>query len=1081
MFSSKDGKKSSDTILPFIYYKPKKDSTKLKTIAFMKKSSFTITNFAMRCFLLMAVSTIIWNTSIFAIPPGHKKIYVTKYDMDAAVINGRVVDENGNPLSSATIQVKGSDKFTVSDNSGNFSIDANPGDILLISYNGYQKKEVAVKNNTSLEVAMELAISKLDEVVVIGYGTQKRSDVIGAISSVKGEDIKDLPVNGINEALQGRVAGVQVNNDGGAPGQGASIIIRGPVNIRGTGPLYVVDGVPFSGTGNNFNLQDIESIEVVKDAGAAAIYGSRAAGGVILVTTKKGKSGRLKVAVNANYGVKNIINLPQFLNKSDYIKARVANGDDAIQFFGPESGRAALTNTDWNKVLWRQGTDQNYSVALSGGSEQSTFFMSTNYNQQNGTRIDNDFRRYSFRLNTEHKLNSKLKVGQTLYLSSTKENPTNASNQGIVNYRSSPVMLARDPSNPIGGWGKVPTYFQGGNQLADELSTYARNKSNEINLNIYGNWEIIDGLTFHPSAAIKYSEGDNYYYDYPYDVGNAQRTVADFGKGIGYSIDYLANGTLNYHKTFGRHDFNILGGYEAIKTTFTNLDGSIDQPYGVLTQNFGLVRSNVNRNVNGNAGDYYRVLSQFGRLIYSYNDKYSLLANIRRDGVSTKFGPNNRYGVFPSVEVGWKIKKEIFMTNVTFLSDLKLRGSYGLLGNSDIPDFQFLRSYSTGYVADLGGGRSNSISLTTQIPNENIQWENVTTTDVGFDAGALNNKLTVSFDYYSRQTKKMLYDIPIPGSAGQGSSIPFNIGRMSNKGVEVTVDYRSNAGKFTYHVGFNGAFNKNKLISLDPSIKGEFFDGGTNEIYNATASKSAPGYSLGQFFGLVSTGIYQTDADGAKGPIVKGDKDYTPKAGDLIYKDLNSDGVIDDKDRDYIGNPWPKLVYGFNLGGGWKGFDIRLYFTGALGIDIYNANESFDNVLFSDYNTTSKIFGTSFFNGNGLTDKPRSYYPKTDPDFGGTDPNHNWTKISSYHVQKGDYFRLRNAQIGYALGETILQKVSLSAARIFLMADNLFTITKYKGIDPDLGGGVRSRGIDQSNGRYPISRLFSIGLNINFK
>ena len=1000
------------------------------------------------------------------------------------LIQGTILNEKGEPIPSATITVKGTNRSVMSNESGFFSIEADEDETLEFTSIGYANREVVVGNNKTLTIRLASLISALDEVVVIGYGSQKRKDIIGAISSIKGETIKNQPVRSVAEALQARVAGVVVTNTSGEPGSYPDIIVRGPVNIRGAGPLFVIDGIPFTDPGNSFNMQDVESMEVIKDASAAAIYGAAAAGGVILVTTKKGRVGKLQITANSTVGRRQPLNLPKLLSKDDFIKARIANGDDPDAFFGPEGDRKNLPNTDWFDNLYRNSLEQNHSISLAGGNDKSTYYMSASYNDQQGVRIDNYVKRYSLRINSEHKINNRLKVGQNFYLSAQNENTIQYPNQGLLNFRSSPVMNVYDASNPLGGWGIAPDYFEGGNAVAEELKRFGRYNNYQANLAVFAELEIIKGLNLRQNLAMKYSGTDNYFYDYPYDWGSSQNTIARFGKGYGKDLDFLGNTTLNYSKQIKEHDFSVLAGYEARRAKGDDMNGYADYPGAVLNRDFNFVRQQLGFNtVRGGGADIYRINSMFGRITYTYADKYLFNANVRRDGVSTAFGPNNKYGVFPSVSVGWKVINENFMKGSKIFSDLKLRASYGTLGNSDVPNFVFLNSYTRGYPAVLGsnGPILNSFNIATRMSNRDIQWENVTTTNIGVDAAFFKNALTLTLDVYSRQTRQMVYAIPIAGSAGQGRSLEYNIGQMNNKGIEFLVNYNGKVSRdLTFNIGLNGSFNKNKLINLDPKLGGEFFDGELNEIYDGiTATKTEPGQPLGQFFGWVANGIYQTDAEGAKAPKVGGDS-YTPTAGDLIYKDFNGDGVINDDDRQYIGNPWPKLNYGMTFGIQYKGFDVNALFAGVQGVDIYNSQESFNHVFFSDYNTTSDIFKNSLFNGNGVTNVPRSYYPQDDPNFGGDDPNGNWTAVSSYHVQNGSYFRLRNLQVGYTFSNKLTKRSGISSARFFIMGDNLLTITKYKGYDPEIAGGVRARGIDESTERYPSSRLLSVGFNVNF-
>lgn len=1032
-------------------------------------------------FVEVGTKVVIYNNTVSSTPIN----VLANAEIPAPIpISGTIVNEKGEPVSSVSINVKGTNRSAVSNENGLFTIEADENEILVFTSIAHGSREIAVGKNKTFKVELTTIVNALEDVVVIGYGTQKRKDITGSIASVKGEVLKNLPVRSVAEALQGRIAGVFVSGDNGAPGASPSIIIRGPVNIRGTGPLYVVDGIPFTDAGNSFNMQDVENISVMKDASAAAIYGAAAAGGVIIVTTKKGKAGKLLVSANATVGSRKALNLPRLLSKDEFITARIANGDDADAFFGPASGRAALPNTNWFNNLYNNSLEQNYTASIAGGNDKSTYYMSLGYNDQQGVRIDNFVKRYTIRINSDHKINSHLKVGQNFYLSSQNENPTNLPNQGAMSFRSSPIMKVLDPTNVSGGgWGRTPSYFQGGNDFAQEMVNYNRNNNYTANLAVYAELEIIKGLKIRQNLALKYSSDDFYYSNFRYDWGQSRRDFTRFGKGYGKGLDFLGNTTINYEKKIGKHDFAILAGYEALRSKGDNISGYADFSNANLNRDFGFVSqlTTANNRLSGSGSDVYRRNSMFGRATYNYDDKYEFTANIRRDGVSTAFGPNNKYGVFPSVSVGWKLINENFMKGAKIFSYLKLRATYGTLGNSDVESFLFVNSYTSGYPAVMGanGPILTSFNINTRMGNNDIRWEEVASANIGADMSFLKNALTVSIDLYSRQTKKMIYDVPIAGSAGQGDQLPLNIGQMSNKGIELLINYNGRINKdLSYSIGFNGAYNTNKLITLDPKAGGVFFDGDLNNFYgDAPVSKTEPGQPLGQFFGWISNGIYQTDADASKGPKVGA---YTPRAGDLIYKDLTGDGQMDEDDRTYIGNPWPKLTYGINLSVQYKSFDLSMLLTGVMGVDIYNAQASYRHNFFGDYNTTSNIFNTSFFNGNGVTSVPRSYYPQGTPDVGGRDPNNNWSQVSSYHVQNGSFLKMRNIQLGYNFTNKLTKFAGISSARFFVMADNLFVITKYKGYDPEIAGGVRSRGIDNSDGRYPSTRLLALGFNVNF-
>jgi TonB-dependent starch-binding outer membrane protein SusC len=995
----------------------------------------------------------------------------------AIPVKGRVTNANGEGIGGVSVTVKGTNRGVTTDNTGLFSIDVDDENaVLIFSSVGFVTQE-AKAGSKSISIVLALINSSLGEVVVVGYGTQKRGDLTGSVASVKSKDIANLPASSLATALQGKVAGAYISQIDGNPNSSSSIVIRGPLSINGGEPLYVVDGVPFQGTGFNFNTQDIESIDILKDASAAAIYGYSAAGGVILVKTKRGSAGKMTVGFNTSVGIRKVIGLPSTLRRDEYITAKKAFGFNVVDLYGPESGWAALPNTNWFDEVYRTGVEQNHTLFLSGGSDKSKFYISGNYGKVEGTRIGNFVERFTFRVNSEHKLGKRFKLGQTFYGSFTKEDPNNSPNQGDLTFRNTPVMNVYDSTNPIGGWGKTPRGFQGRNDVQGALGNYMRNEGYEALLTINFDAEIFKGLVFRTVVGTGLGGSNNFYDYFKADIGS-EITQPEFGKYLSKNQSFIATYTLNYTKSFGEHTINALAGYEARKSTFTDLSGTNRNPLVRIPQDFSLVESVASATVNGRSANVYdRVLSQFGRIEYGYKNKYLVTGTIRRDGLASKFGPNNRYGVFPGVSAGWKISSEDFMAKFKQISYLKFRIGYGLLGNSVGSDFAYSQAYGTGYSADFGGGRLNSVNIINRLPNPDIKWESVATTNAGVDIGLFNDKISVNLDYYNRQTKNMIYNVGIAQSAGLGGSVPANIGQMNNKGFEFNIEFKNKIKNyFTYAIGFNGATNKNRLISLDPALGKLFLTNGnlTEAQNNASTSRSEPGRELGNFYGYEVVGIYQNDAGGgSKRPSINGG--YIPVAGDLIYRDINGDGEINADDRTYIGSPWPKLTCGFSLKLGWKNIDLSAFFNGVAGASIYNGFDTYQHIFFSDYTTTSKIFQSSGFNGQGVTGVPRV----------GTlenyDKNLNWISVNSYHVQKASYLRLRNLQVGYNLPADLLKRFHISSFRVFAMGDNLFTVTKYKGINPDLGtGSFLDRGIDNSNRRYPVSRIFSLGINAEF-
>ncbi|MBV6647353.1 MAG: TonB-dependent receptor [Cyclobacteriaceae bacterium] len=986
-------------------------------------------------------------------------------------VSGTVIDQDqGTPLPGVTVLTKGSTVGTTTDVDGKYSIAlADENSVLVFSFIGFKTSEIQVAGRSVIDVSMALDITALEEVVVIGYGEQRRSDLTGAISSVKSEDIKNLPAATVADAIQGRVAGVFVTASDGAPGSQPNINIRGPGNLTGVQPLYVVDGMPFFGTGFNFNIQDIESMEVIKDASAAAIYGAQASGGVILITTKKGsRSQKIQAGLNVNYGVRNVFNLPDLLDRDQYIRAQVASGVPQATFDADTIG----ANTDWFDEVYDPAIEQNYTAYLSGGSQVSNFYASFNYQNVEGTRVGNSINRYTLRFNSDHKLSNWLTVGQTIYGGFIEEDPASPPNQGELSFRNSPLVPVRDATNPLGGWGR-DNGSQRGNVIGEEWANVREDETYTLNTSAYLEVEIVDGLKLRSNFGANLQNYNRYFFDRAFDFGLVQRVNETFGRRFTTNRQLLMNYLLTYNKTFGDHTISALAGYEARRDKFSSIEGDFQNPLGDLVQDSRLSANAVPNSLQFTGRDNFRILSQFGRLSYSFAGKYLAQVNIRRDGVASVFGPGNKYGTFPSMSLGWRISDEDFI-NIPAVSNLKLRFSLGELGNfQGVGEFLFEESYQEGFVTDFGGGLNQGFGLSDQLPNRDIRWETIRTTNIGLDIGLFEEKLSLSIDAYKRTTSDVIYQVPLPATAGLGDEVQLNIGELENMGLEFFAEYRDNIGEVQFSVGVNGAFNQNELVTLDPSIEDQqIFGGRINEVYsNAQPLRSVPGEPLGQFYGYIVDGVYQTDQP--TGPTVNGD---TPLAGDLIYRDLNDDGIINDEDRDFIGNPWPKLTYGITLNAAWKGFDLRMFFNGVQGVDIYNGTRSFEHMLFNDYNTTAEIFRTSGFDGNEVTNLPRPTL-------------RNWGQVSDFHVQDGSFLRLKNLQIGYQIPRSVLDNVKISSARVFVMADNLFTITAYEGIDPEIpmsgeptddGPLVRDRGIDKSTFRYPLSRLFSLGLNIEF-
>ncbi|CAN5520333.1 TonB-dependent receptor [soil metagenome] len=1003
-------------------------------------------------------------------------------------VSGSVSDEAGARLPGVSIIVKGTTRGTTTDANGQYKMTLLTGDATLVfSFVGYLSQEVTVGDRSELDVRLATDTKNLNEVIVVGYGTQKRSDLTGSISSVKAEEVKSLPVRSINEALQGRAAGVQVTRNDGSPGASSDIVIRGVGSIGGMAPLYIVDGIRMS-SGNNFNLQDVESIEILKDASAAAIYGAQAAGGVVLVTTKRGTTmDKMSINFNAYYGVRKPLNQYKLLNTADYYTAKTAFGVATNSWGDP----AKLPDNDWVKDLYGNGIEQSYSLSLSGASAKSNYYLSANYQKEGGTFIDNYFERYGLRSNADFKLNKKIRVGETLYAWMTSTNPVVST---TLPFRSAPVVPIYDPTNIYGGWAKTGNYFGGPNLVAQEYQNHQLNQTYALEGNVYADWEIIPGLNFRTTFGASIYNGKNYKFNEAYDYGIVANRVAALSRDINNQRNLTANFVLTYAKTVGQHEFKALAGYESYKSDLSSLSASA-QGFPYVTYNLGLATNPSSYVASGGELPQTRILSQFGRINYTYASKYLLTATIRRDG-SDRFGPTNKFGVFPSASIGWKLNEEAFIRdNVTFLSNLKLRASYGKLGStSNIPQYTYLPSYGgtngTNSQGLADGSRAKGYALTAQLANQNIKWESVLQTDIGLDIGLLKNALNITVDWYSRQTQGMIYQVPVALSAGFGASAVYtNIGQMSNKGLELAVDYRGKTGAFTYGITANASFNRNLVKQLDGVNNNPITDGAAGQDLDGNAARTEVGHPLSQFYGYQVEGIFQSNADvttlneqaqKAAGSTSVYYQNAGTAAGDLRFRDVNGDGRITIADKTFIGNPWPKMTYGFTLNLGWKGLDLTALFQGVQGVDVYNGNKYFTQFMYGDYTTTMDIFNSSFFNGNGLTDQPRVGSTSSAGVFS-RDPNANYGRVSDYFVEDGSFLKLRNLQIGYTIPNSLMKSLKISDLKIYVQGQNLLTFTKYKGLDPEVLGrnGTTARGIDTIYS-YPRTMLLSAGINLSF-
>lgn len=1008
------------------------------------------------------------------------------------VIIGKVTDENNTPLSGASVTASKVRSGVKTASNGDFTISVSSRDTALtFSFVGFKTQVVGIQNKTNINVALVAQGTTLDQVVVVGYGTQKRKDVTGAISSVKGEAIKNLPVQNVAEALQGRVAGVEVTKSSGEPGTSAQITIRGVSSLNQPNPLYIIDGV--RGSGDNINPQDIASIDVLKDASAASIYGAAAAGGVIIITTKKGQGATPVLNFSARYGV-TAPNILQLLNTNDFVAIKKLTLNPT---YSNNNRTDTFPNTNWVDAIFRNGTEQDYNLSISGSSSAVNYFVSGVHNNQQGVYLKNGSAFDGFRVNTDIKISNRIKIGEQIYGWQRNTTPVDYGTPlgSAISPRLNPPFRTVPTMNIYGAageWGKNPPGFSGPNIVGQILTKDRSNKQLNVQSNLYVEVKLPFDLSFRTTLGYTvYNEEGN-------DFQGVLRTDVDavVKKSLSKSFvsyrNLLNASTLAFDHAFGQHMVNALIGYEQYRGTYNAL---FTNETDVGGSNYAyLPTSGTTFNIaNGGYDPYPLVKSIFGRINYAYKNRYLLSVSARRDADFIKFGPGNQHGVFPAASAGWKISEEKFFKGLLpVVSQLKLRGSYGVVGNSQIPPYRFLSAYDVVSAQNFSQGGAPILNYTqTNLSNSNVKWESVYETNAGIDGELWNGKMYFSVDWYDKSTKDLLYKLPIPISVGI-NDFYTNIGSVNNKGVDISVGYRNAFRKVTYNIGATGSFNRNKVLDLD-GINSNPIRTGNNNYGDGNATQGAmvgqaltytkAGLPFGQFYGYQVEGIYTSEAQIEKHPQQPGKR---ASIGDLIFKDVNGDGVINDLDRTVIGNPYPKFSFGLNMNVTWKGFDLALLFNGVAGVDLFNGVAPYSESIWSDGNTTRKIFNASFLGSNGLTSQPRIGVLSPDGTSYAPDPNGNYTLANSYFVENGSYVKLKNVQLGYNFSNKVLQRVHIKSARVYVMGNNLFTLTRYSGVDPELGsqdlsvnGGTTSRGIDGPY-KYPSVKIYSFGMNLTF-
>lgn len=971
-------------------------------------------------------------------------------------VSGRVTDQaDGSGLIGATVKEKGTTNGIATDLDGNFTFSVSSAEaVLIISYTGYATKEVPLNGRSRVDIVMGEDITVLQETVVVGYGTQKKSDLTGAVGTLKTKDIERIPTASIEQALQGKIAGVYVTPTSGEPGAGATIRIRGTGTLNNANPLYVIDGM-IAYDASFINPQDIQSVEVLKDASAAAIYGSRGSNGVILITTKNGKNRENAViSLNSYYGTQQITKKIDLMNAAEF--AAAYNELVGQQYF-PDP--AALgEGTDWQDEIFRSAPIANVQLAANGGSERFSYNISGNYFNQSGILRNSEFERVTLRFNNELKLNKWLTLGNNLAYSNSKKQiaPTVAIGGA---YRVSPTVPVRDstgafadPTSPFG--------LAVANPVADlYYKSDNHEKANRFFGSIYGDIKLLKYFTFRSNFGFDLNNTQYKVYSPVFRVSNSQLNIDDrLSTGFGREQRWIWEQTLTFNREWEKHRLNVLAGYTAEEWQLESIGAARTNFTGTSDASINLVDQESDPTQTGNGGTRQEaIVSYLFRTNYVLLDRYLLTASVRVDQ-SSRFTENNRKATFPSFSVGWNLGQESFIENLGVFDRLKLRYSYGILGNQNsikdryYPSLGVIRS---GLYAIFGTGEElNDGATLVDYSNPNLKWETSRQSDIGLEFGVLNGRLSGEIDYYNRLTYDIIAAVPIPDYVGSGADPLVNTAQVRNKGWDITLNWRQN-GRFSWNIGAILSPVKNEIVRLN-DLRAEIFDAFQQ---GEPATHSVAGLPIGSFYGFKVAGVFQTAEEVANAPRLGNEG-----VGDLRYADLNGDSKIDENDRTNLGSPIPTLTYGFSAGFDVAGFDFAADVLGVSGNKVYNAKKAF---RFSVYNwEASYIDHWTPANPNNTT--PRI-----------TNGGHNY-RVSDFFLEDGSFLRLRSVVLGYTLPRRWMQRAKINKLRIYVSGFNLLTSQKYSGYSPEFSNSDSPFAVGIDNGGYPLTKSYQTGLELTF-